>query len=50
LALGRNARFSMLETTPRKPRRPKISDNSLISAFTVVEICSVIMRRVFQAK
>jgi hypothetical protein len=50
LAPGRNARFSMVKTRPRRPRRAKMSLISAFSAFTVVAICSVIMRRVFQAK
>jgi len=36
--------------SPRSPRRPKISLIVPVSAFTVVVICSVIIRRVFQAK
>jgi hypothetical protein len=50
LAPGRNARFPIVKARPRKPRRKKMSVISLISALTVVVICSVISRRVFQAK
>jgi len=37
---GRNARFSIVKTRPRSPRRPKMSLISPVSAFTVLVICS----------